>query len=106
MSLPNIKWGAVRASEWKTPAWLRVRGRSDPSGEYARLFVDEQARDGDGDSQHGGYGSGEATGGPSVVVAAEEHDDEHEPAVEEVVISRKRSKNTPPILGDEETSWS
>ena len=100
VSLPNIRWNAVKAPEWKTPSWLRIRGRGEEESEYARLFVDEHA---DADSEHGGYQdvADHSVAGPSVVTP------EHEPAVEEIVVARKdkKTKNTPPIFGDGETSW-
>lgn len=100
VSLPNINWSAVKAPEWKTPSWLRIRGRGEQESEYARLFVDEQP---DADSVHGGYQDvpNHSAAGPSIATP------ENEPVVEEIVVARKdkKSRNTPPIYGDGETSW-
>lgn len=108
VSLPNIQWAAVKVPEWKTPGWLkRGRGESDEQEdpEYARLFVDERVS-GESDRDHTGYSDAAevSVGAPSAAaLISPDHDDT---PVEEVVISRKKSKNTPPILGDEGSNWS
>lgn len=57
----------------------------------------------DADSEHGGYQNvpDHSAAGPSVATP------ESEPVVEEIVVARKdkKSRNTPPIFGDAETSW-
>lgn len=79
---------------------MRIRGRGEQEPEYARLFVDERA---DGDGADEGYQDvpDHSVAGPSVATP------ESEPVVEEIVVARKdkKSKNTPPIFGDDETSW-
>lgn len=98
----------VKVPEWKTPSWLkRVRGGDDEheDPEYARLFVDERRVSGESDRDHTGYSdAAEVSVGPSAAsLISPDHDGT---VVEEVVISRKKLKNTPPIMGDEVSNWS
>ncbi|KAM7202547.1 hypothetical protein V8F20_004336 [Naviculisporaceae sp. PSN 640] len=108
VSLPNMQWAAVKMPEWKTPSWLKKSRQGDDEHEdpeYARLFVDERRISGESDRDHTGYSdAAEVSVGPSAAsLISPDHD---ETAVEEVVISRKKSKNTPPIVGDEGSHWS